>query len=157
MTSLFFQYAEVIPILILGLGTFKVVAMLRDHGSWSQKDSRYLGSLAVTIILSIPAGQFFMNFLSQQMHYAASSPNEWYKAYFMWLYSNPLSRSLGLFNLSRKNSRDSINAFGFITDINTLRFNIFFPLFKTKIQERIQLGSLNGCSITFSVFLSLYA
>jgi hypothetical protein len=130
VTSLLFHYPEAIPILMLGLGIFKGVSILkRNHCSWSlKKDSQYLVSLAITFVLSIPAGRFLMSVLARHMHVASTTPNEWYKAYFMWLYSNPLSGLWGFSIFPGKIAAIPLTFLGLLLT-SILCFSIFYFLF----------------------------
>ncbi len=156
VTSLFFYYPEAIPILMLGLGIFKGVSILkRNHCPWSlKKDSQYLVSLAIIFVLSIPSGRFLVNFLAQQMRYASITPSEWYKAYFMWLYSNPLSGLWGFSMFPGKIVEIPLTFLGLLLTL-ILCSSIFYFLFaKQRYKNEFNFAvSLVAASLTAFFFL----
>jgi len=97
--ALMFQYIEILPLAVLALFIFIGLQVL--HRSFRTGSILlYFSSVAIASVLASGAGTWLFDFFFNQLHSAASSPNDWHLAYFRWLYSSPIRGIWGLSTLS---------------------------------------------------------
>lgn len=97
--GLFLLYPEVVPMAALGLAVFFAARLLWNPGS-VRHASRHLFSLGIAAVATLPAAQLLAHFFLGQLGYAQNGQNNWYQAYFAWLYSVPVIGAWGLSLLS---------------------------------------------------------
>jgi len=99
VVALTFLYPEIVPMTVLALAIYVGACIFRKAYSM-RKVVGHLVILGITVLGVLPAAPFLLRFFTHQMTYAASGQNTWHRAYFSWLYSNPLTGLWGLSYLS---------------------------------------------------------
>ncbi len=99
LAALIFTYVEILPTIVLSLAIL-IVTGLRAKPLLTGRTLGYLFSLAAAIAATLPLVPSLSGYLTHQIRYAAGGHNDWHKAYFSWLYSNPITGLWGLSNLS---------------------------------------------------------
>jgi hypothetical protein len=94
-TSIVLLYVEITSIVILGSIIFLTRQMLAGYCS-RRNIIKYSLSLITVLITILPAAKYLSRFFAGQATYALHGKNDWYKAFFPWLYHQPISGFWGL-------------------------------------------------------------
>jgi len=98
IAALFFLYAEIVPTVIFGVFIYWLIGFY--HKEYSvEKIKKYFLSILIAFIVFLPLAGHLFNFFLKQIHLATSFKNDWYNAYFHWLYSQPINGFWGLCKL----------------------------------------------------------
>jgi hypothetical protein len=94
--ALLVLYCEAVPFFCLGLALFSLSRLFQGKTSMG-RCLAYAGTFLLSTILMWPVAPYLNGFFLGQLHLASSSVNDWHKAYFSWLYGNPI---VGLWGFS---------------------------------------------------------
>jgi hypothetical protein len=132
--SLLFHYIEIFPLAVLQVTVFIGLGMIHGARHLRQVAAHTL-SLALTIVLSIPAITFLVQSLIGQIRYAATAaPNSWGYDFFGFLYSNPFTGLWGLSIFSDGLLRGPLILFGVLLS-GVLTWSIVYVVFFWKSES----------------------
>jgi hypothetical protein len=97
MIAIIFSYIEIVPLLALGLAIFVLTRFVLQGLFTIRQAAGYLFTLCLTAMGILSVSSLLGSFLRNQIHYAVNGHNDWHKAFFKWLYADPI---IGLWGLS---------------------------------------------------------